>query len=121
MGVFVWGPFSSVYFAVYEKLQKLTKNTDPATRRNSVSLGCGMLAGGVAGGLTQPLDCIRTRLQVKAQGTEGMGFWRILSSMVRAEGLVSLFRGTSARVLWLAPGCGVQLAMFEAIRTRMLC
>jgi len=118
LSVFVWGPFSSMYFATYEALRaRFARREAPSPpspqRRFYVSLVSGILAGAAAGAATQPLDCVRTRMQVSARGTEGKGAVRIVHEIVASEGVGALFRGTFARVLWLAPGCGISLAVFE--------
>jgi len=119
LSVFVWGPFSSLYFATYEALRARLGRREGSSSSPSphnrfyVSLVSGVLAGAAAGAATQPLDCVRTRMQVSARGTEGKGAVRIVQEILASEGISALFRGTFARVLWLAPGCGISLAVFE--------
>ena len=43
------------------------------------------------------------------------GSWSVLQNIVKNEGAHALFRGTGARVLWLVPGGGITLCVFEAV------
>jgi hypothetical protein len=40
----------------------------------------------------------------------------VLRDILKEEGATALFRGSAARVLWLAPGCGVTIAVFESVQ-----
>jgi len=73
----------------------------------------GMISGAVAAVLTQPLDCAKTRLQVGAC-EPGASFIQVLRQTYALEGGSALMRGAAARALWLAPGCGLSMTVFEA-------
>ena len=75
---------------------------------------CGVLAGAVAAAFTQPIDCIKTRYQVNCGG-EGATIFSTTAQVMR-EGRGALFRGTAARVIWLAPGSGMTITIFEAVQ-----
>jgi hypothetical protein len=66
----------------------------------------------VAAVLTQPLDCAKTRLQVGAC-EPGSTFLQVLRRTYANEGVAALMRGSVARALWLAPGCGLSMTVFE--------
>ena len=72
-----------------------------------------MISGAVAAVLTQPLDCAKTRLQVGAC-EPGASFIQVLRQTYALEGGSALMRGAAARALWLAPGCGLSMTVFEA-------
>ena len=80
---------------------------------------CGMVAGAVAAAVTQPIDCVKTRFQVNSTGGSGGGppptLWGTTAQVMR-EGRGALFRGTAARVMWLAPGSGMTMTIFEAVQ-----
>ena len=96
-------------------------------------LAAGVVAGGAGALITQPLDCVKTRIQVGRQrlsnvvdgGRSGSGSGSgrgslramdVLRDILKEEGATALFRGSAARVLWLAPGCGVTIAVFESVQ-----
>ena len=125
-GLLVWGPYSGIYFAVFEMMKNTTTGlfhtngvgpTDEAVGTESVTqaLACGMGASMVAAVLTQPLDCVKTRIQVL--GGDPSAF-RVLQNVLQKEGGQGLWRGAAARVLWLAPGGGITLCVFEAVMGR---
>ena len=119
VGIAVWAPFSALYFAIYESLRpRLAAPRGGGGARGggvfeSGELAAGVVAGGAAGLLTQPLDCVKTRVQTGVMGG-ARDARALLREIVRAEGVGALWRGAAARVLWLAPGCGVMIATFEA-------
>ena len=162
-GIAVWGPFSATYFAVYETLKAKWgrgSQLDPAAPAemglDPGELAAGIVAGGCGAVVTQPLDCVKTRLQVGRQalstvavaapvsgssnassslassasaappggtvavvGGREPGFLDIFRTVLREEGTPALMRGGAARAFWLAPGCGITIAVFEAVqRTR---
>eukprot|EP00040_Diaphanoeca_grandis_P019812 m.104950 g.104950 ORF g.104950 m.104950 type:complete len:370 (-) comp27606_c0_seq2:86-1195(-) len=63
-GVATYGPFSAAYFMTYEQMKvwlDVSPNDPGASWQH---LLCGVTAGATAGALTQPIDAIKTRLQV---------------------------------------------------------
>uniref|UniRef100_A0A7S0IPK9 Mitochondrial carrier protein n=1 Tax=Calcidiscus leptoporus TaxID=127549 RepID=A0A7S0IPK9_9EUKA len=108
-GLCVWGPFSAVYFASYEAIRD-------AMGREAVgsNLMAGMGGGAIAAVTTQPLDCARTRLQVGLT-KESAGLMQVVRDIFAREGLQALMRGTLARALWLAPGCGITITVFDNV------
>ena len=103
-GLCVWGPFSAVYFAAYE-----------AIREGGVgSMLAGVGAGGAAALVTQPLDCAKTRIQV-GQAPRSAGLLQVLARVHAREGFGALMRGAAARAMWLAPGCGITITVFERV------
>ena len=136
-GVAVWGPYSAIFFSSYEAFKRgIVSPGDGDSGGNSGGGGggrasivewrellCGVCAGGVAAVATQPLDCVKTRLQTQGSGAAGVGVappgkrlgaGGIFLQTVRREGAGALFRGTLGRVLWLAPGSGLTIFVFEA-------
>ena len=95
----VWGPFSASYFCVYEMLSQAPGgNPDSMVRFWS-----GVVASACSALLTQPLDCIKTRIQCGLVPKD-VSTYQALLRVIQNEGAGTLFRGTAARVLWLAPG-----------------
>lgn len=57
-------PFTAIHFPVYESCKKLL-NTGEEDEGLPVQMMAGGMAGGVAALLTNPLDVVKTRLQVQ--------------------------------------------------------
>lgn len=151
-GLAVWGPYSAIYFGVYEAVKQAVRGRKndgtnyKKTRRvgenghgNKSSGGVVFspiefvagLTGGAAGAVaTQPLDCVKTRMQVGAQEVSavlgqgdhrrrvvpaGWGLVRTFRMIVTEEGAAVLWRGAAARALHLAPGAGITISLFEAM------
>jgi len=63
--ILVYAPYSAIFFSTYEAL-KATWRVNTATSKGEVDgieLCCGMCAGAIAAAITQPLDCVKTRIQ----------------------------------------------------------
>jgi hypothetical protein len=114
-----YGPFSGIYFAVYEQMRRSFAPHGAGEQANAAVLGCAMSAGAVAATVTQPVDVIRTRIQVGVHSGLGPPSIRsVLQGILRYEGPAVLFRGTLARMLALAPGCGLTMVLFEGFLRR---
>jgi hypothetical protein len=119
MSVVTYGPFASSYFVVYEQMKKFVGKAWPDRKSDELPLPAYMLSGFVAGALgaalTNPLDAIKTRMQVEG-GSRYSSALDVARSMVRTEGFSSFQRGLTARVLWIAPGTSITIAVFEFLR-----
>ena len=114
-GICVWGPFSSSYFATYEALRDVIgRDEGGGARAVMESATAGVGAGAAAACITQPLDCAKTRLQVGATPAEA-NLFQVLRGVYANEGMHALMRGAGARALWLAPGCGITISVFEIV------
>jgi len=111
-GLAVWGPFSASYFAAYEALIRQLGGHEAAGMREDLTAG--VTAGAAAALSTQPLDCAKTRIQVGAV-PQDMGLLAVIEKVWRVEGAGALWRGAVARALWLAPGCGITITIFQAV------
>ena len=131
------GPYSAIYFCTYEYTKRFMQNvmcgidTSSGEKEQvdlllqpqvshislaSLDFMCGIFASVLAAQLTQPLDCVKTRIQVGIAGTKSKTTISILSSILEKEGSSALFRGSIARVLWLAPGGGITICVFEIVK-----
>jgi len=109
-GLATYGPFSAIYFVVYERYKLLLRqHLQRELHTGNFSVG-GLIAGSVAAVLTAPIDLVKTRLQV-ADGAEGSV--KLVRRILREEGLRAFSRGIGARVCWVAPGCAITIALYE--------
>lgn len=112
-------PFTSVQFLVYERFKK-TMNPSGEYRPEIHAIG-GMLAGGSAAALTNPLDVVKTMLQTRGAGTDSElrginNFVNGMKLLHRREGYKGYFRGMQARTLTAMPSMGICWASYEACK-----
>ncbi|KAK9834140.1 hypothetical protein WJX81_001743 [Elliptochloris bilobata] len=136
----VWIPWSMLYVAAYEESKRrLTAHlhgADPAAVDGS---GCGEREAGAcalpawgyaassagsaatAALATQPLDVVKTRLQVLSAGKGGgaLTAWSVARSLFRREGLRGFAGGNAARVAQLAAGAAVSWVTYEEAKLRL--
>ena len=76
----------------------------------------------LAGGLTTPLDVVKTRLMTQAGGSgvrKYRGWWDCLRTIRAEEGSGALLNGLRPRVLWLGIGGAVFMGSFEVLSERL--
>jgi len=117
-----FGPFSALYFMVYEQFKALAAPSTSAELPFSSTLLCSCSAGAIASWCTSPLDMAKLRLQVQRAGGGGSSgsdttMIRILSEIFQNEGVRGLFRGAGARVLHFAPATTITMTCYETFRT----
>jgi solute carrier family 25 aspartate/glutamate transporter 12/13 len=114
-------PFSAIYFPAYAVLKEflIDQQQDGRERKATPTnlLLAGTLAGIPAAFLTTPMDVIKTRLQAAPRAGERQytGIRDCATNIYRNEGWQTLFRGSVARVLRIAPQFGVSLLAYEQL------
>ncbi|GAA6007344.1 hypothetical protein JCM11491_003095 [Sporobolomyces phaffii] len=117
-------PFTCLQFPLYERLKLLLAQKRTVSQKVSdlpayEAALCGSLAGGVAAGLTTPLDVVKTRIMLgqnrSATSPTGLagGILSTMRSIHTVEGPKALFRGVVPRVLWISGGGAVFLGVYE--------
>uniref|UniRef100_K3X835 Mitochondrial carrier protein n=1 Tax=Globisporangium ultimum (strain ATCC 200006 / CBS 805.95 / DAOM BR144) TaxID=431595 RepID=K3X835_GLOUD len=123
--LFSFGPFSALYFMLYEKNKAIAQNYLNAEDLPPLyTLAGAALAGAAASFLTNPLDLIKLRLQIQrayvAEGSTGTvaysGIFNGLSQVIRQEGVLALYKGAGARVAFHAPSTAITMSLFESCR-----
>lgn len=103
-------PFTALQFVAYESLSKTMNPTgrwDPYTHCTA-----GGLAGGLAAGVTTPLDVIKTLLQTRGSATDPelrnvRGLWHAATIIKRREGLRGFFKGLKPRIVTTMPSTAI--------------
>ncbi|PIK46144.1 putative solute carrier family 25 member 44 [Apostichopus japonicus] len=103
-------PFYHFYSENLASLLNSTANTFPPLI--VVQACAGPMAGCTAAILTNPMDIIRTRLQV----TGGRSITRTFSKLMQEEGAKGLTKGLTARVLSTIPNSFVMMVGYETIK-----
>eukprot|EP01039_Chlorochromonas_danica_P004665 gene4665-5111_t len=125
--LFSYGPFSSIYFWLFEEMKSLRKRRQAEDLVFHDYLLSSAVAGSLASFLTNPLDIAKLRFQVQQttikaetsvvvrEGEEVVyrGLLHALSHLYRSLGLRGLFRGASARVLFHTPSTAITMAIYE--------
>ena len=126
-----FGPFSALYFMFYEEFKDLYATNRPSGSPFWQGLLCGGAASALASALTNPMDMAKLRLQVQravlrdgASSSqfhyEYRSFPGTLAAIVREEGVLALWRGVSARVLFAGPQAALTFGLFEVFKTYLL-
>ncbi|ORY55736.1 S-adenosylmethionine transporter [Leucosporidium creatinivorum] len=130
-------PFTCLQFPMYERMKLVL-----ARRRTSSGLvrdlpaieaaACGSIAGGIAAGLTTPLDVCKTRIMLSGRAATQIvtevansappprqyptSIFTTLGIIYREEGVRVLFSGVAPRVIWISLGGAVFLGVYEAAK-----
>ncbi|KII87205.1 hypothetical protein PLICRDRAFT_176984 [Plicaturopsis crispa FD-325 SS-3] len=113
-------PFTAVQFTVYEHLKKIL---NPGGEYSPVAhVIAGGLSGGVAAGVTTPLDVAKTLLQTRgtsrdAEIRNSRGMIDAFRIIWRRDGIRGLGRGLSPRVLTFMPSNALCWLSYEFFKT----
>ncbi|KAH7646481.1 solute carrier family 25 member 38-like protein [Dermatophagoides farinae] len=102
-------PYSGLYYMFYSQMKNfmLTKNADEIQRNSqqyskiisssSITFACGVSAGLLASAVTQPMDVVKTRMQVNTK--QYPSFLKTTLSIVKEEKIRGLFAGLVPRMM----------------------
>lgn len=151
-----FGPFSAVYFVFYEYFTSVlrrryaappprvaaavgaesppsAKPELPPSAKFTVALLAGAGGNVVASLVTNPLELVKTRLQVQRAvlhmrqagvaspalfAYQYRGLLDGLSTLMRVEGVRALWKGAGSRVVYTAPNAAVTMGLFELLKSR---
>jgi len=99
-------PFALVQFPIYEKAKRVWSTYQGHTVSPLQAALCGSFAGGVAAGVTTPMDVIKTRLMlgVDAKGVHYKGMVDTIRRVYTEEGRWKFFSGMGPRIMWISIG-----------------
>jgi len=121
-GIATYGPFVGIYFACYEQFKRIYReiySTKHDKEMSFVARMCsGALSGAIASAITNPLDIVKTRLQVESSSNKDAykNIWDALTRITREEGLRAFTKGIGARIMWIAPGTALTISAYEQIK-----
>ena len=109
-------PFTAAQFTVYEYVKKLLNPTNEYSPTSHIIAGG--LAGGVAAGITTPLDVAKTLLQTRGTSNDAdirnsRGMMDAFKVIYRRDGLKGFGRGLSPRVLTHMPSNALSWLSYE--------
>ncbi|KAJ3101912.1 hypothetical protein HDU97_000953 [Phlyctochytrium planicorne] len=111
------------YFITYEQLKArlsaYVASQQPKDGNKKIPFSVYLLSSGtsgaIAGGISNFVDVVKTRVQVA--GPESGGMLTVVRHMYTNEGGIRAFtRGLLARVLWLAPSVTISMTVFEVLK-----
>lgn len=119
-----WMPFNGLYFMVYEwsKAKCIDGGYEDGfdNLEPTAQLCCGATAGVIASLATNPLDILKTRVQV-AQASPAMfpysGAWQAARHLLQHEGPSALMDGAFARALFLTARLTICVAAYERLKS----
>jgi len=101
LSILSYVPASAIWWSTYTAVHRHATAALPDPRLSWLTTGvCGAVAGFTSAALTNPLDVIKTRLQV-LEGwdvRQGSRLTTVVSSLVREEGLRGFSKGLTARL-----------------------
>mmetsp|Transcript_105563 Transcript_105563/g.191964 ORF Transcript_105563/g.191964 Transcript_105563/m.191964 type:complete len:290 (+) Transcript_105563:90-959(+) len=118
--------FHGIYFAVYDKWKGWCIDAGYADEHDRLypeaQLACSSVAGIIGAVLTNPLDVLKTRLQVARMNPEMFPFkssWEAARHLLQREGATALLDGVLARILWLTPRLAISVSAYEHIKAML--
>ncbi|KAJ6567377.1 mitochondrial carrier domain-containing protein [Mycena vulgaris] len=109
-----WG----LYFLFYNMLKKRATDDDPSAPLSSGTiLLCSAQASAVTAIMTNPIWVVKVRMFTTRSDspTAYRGVWHGFSSIVRSEGVLGLFRGTSLALFGVSNGA-IQFVAYERMK-----
>ena len=112
-------PYSATNFFVFDRTKHFLESF-PESRLHPVALKftAGAVSGSTAVCVTYPLEALRARLAVDLDGTRYPGgYIQAVRSIVRSDGLISLYSGLRPTLLGIVPYAGTSFAVYESLKT----
>lgn len=109
-------PYTAIQFSLFsickDKFLAITRKPELS---DLDATGIGVIVGAIAATLTNPFDVIKTRFMTQSTGADKKyhSISQCFRKIVAEEGFRALGRGVGARVLWVGPGSGIILAVYE--------
>ena len=110
-----WAPFNGLYFMIYDSAKGW------ARARQLPEWPSAVVAGVVASSVTNPMDLVKTRLQVARSSPELFDYTGTVDcarKIVQREGPLALMDGAGSRVLLLTPRLSIAVGTYEFVRQR---
>ncbi|KAI4122212.1 MAG: hypothetical protein LQ338_005948 [Usnochroma carphineum] len=104
-------PFTAIQFPLWERMKAWRRRTKGRGEVTAVESGVlGSVAGGVAAGLTTPLDVLKTRMML---AREKEAAWSMFRRIWEGEGPGAFLAGMGPRVMWISAGGAVFLGSYQ--------
>ena len=113
-------PFSALYWVGYEAIKFRLASNVRREWEPVIPFLAGSLSGAVASVLTNPLDVVKTHMQVdlgESGGGRSLGsgsLVAVLRKVVAEYGVTGLYAGLAPRTAKIAPACAIMIGSYEA-------
>jgi len=113
-------PYAAIQFFSYERYRKIFSNTQWKELQMFSNTISGGLAGATSVILTYPLDLARVKLAVVVNNQAYRGVLHCITSTLRKEGFIGLYRGMGPTLLGILPYGSVSFGSYELLKTLAL-
>eukprot|EP00898_Chlorokybus_atmophyticus_P007165 jgi/Chlat1/744/Chrsp104S00023 len=124
----VWMPFNAVFLPLWEGSKQLAAHYTGAASVHELAVEWELLSAftssAFAAAITNPMDIVKTRLQVQgksnvASSTSYKGALDAVATIYKTEGAAAFMRGATSRVMWVAPSTMIMFSTYDQIMKRV--
>ncbi|KAG0622558.1 hypothetical protein M758_3G106800 [Ceratodon purpureus] len=117
-------PFNAVFMPLWEASKRACAQLSGAESVEKLELqyelGSAFFPSALAAALTNPMDVIKTRLQVQGKSnvysrTQYSGAWDAAKEIYKYEGIAGFSSGLTSRMMWVAPSVMICFTTFDQI------
>ena len=115
----VWVPFNGIFFAALGKVKQLQESLGLDAETYAQNVGRTFAAAATAAVLTNPIDVIKTRLQVAGANKEIFAYSGPIDCLVKsvkAEGISVLSSGLVGRFMYTGPAFALFLPTYDLLK-----
>lgn len=116
--------YGVVQFVIFEKLTQLCRRSDPQfyiSNKHWINFTNGGVGATIATIASFPFDTVRTRLIAEQKTNKAYkGFLDAFSTMIKNEGVCSLYKGLVPTLGQIAPHAGIQFAVYKLFTDNIL-
>lgn len=115
-------PFALIQFPLYERFKVEWGSIQGHETSPPQAAACGSIAGGIAAGITTPLDVVKTRLMLGSDknSVPYKGVRDVVERLVNEEGASVLLSGIQPRMMWISVGGFVFFGAYESYRSFLM-
>lgn len=124
----VWGPYNAIYLSLWEATKRAAARYSGVESVHKLDVHWELLSSffsaSCAAAITNPMDVIKTRLQVQGKSnasnnTQYTGAIDAARSILQKEGFKGFTCGISSRVFWIAPSSMIMFTCFDQLMKRL--
>lgn len=113
-------PFSAIQFVSFDFYKSLIIGDDPAHAGFVKTFGSGALTGMTAATICYPLDLVRSVLSVQTTNENYKGIADAMRSIVKADGILGLYRGLGPTLMGIAPYIAINMTTFDLLKRKYM-